>query len=297
MRIRQALADAACALEAAGVPDPRIDAEWLLSHVTGMDRLVMRLSGETELTPQQEQRLTSLLLSRTRRRPLQYVLGTQGFYGLELRTDARALIPRQETETLCETGILYLRSLPPDPVPSALDLCSGSGAIALALKSECPFSQVAASDLSAEALSLARENARRLRLSVAFFAGDLFAAVGERRFDVILSNPPYIPTAECAHLQPEVRFEPRMALDGGADGLDFYRRIAREAPAHLSERGMLAVEVGDGQAGEVAALFEAAGLRGAQVIGDLYGHARVVRAFAAPCAAPADFQGGKRSHV
>ena len=138
MRIRQALADAACALEAAGVPDPRIDAEWLLSHVTGMDRLVMRLSGETELTPQQEQRLTSLLLSRTRRRPLQYVLGTQGFYGLELRTDARALIPRQETETLCETGILYLRSLPPDPVPSALDLCSGSGAIALALRANVP---------------------------------------------------------------------------------------------------------------------------------------------------------------
>ena len=131
---------------------------------------------------------------------------------------------------------------------------------------------------------------------MAFSRGPV-AAVGERRFDLIVSNPPYIPTDECARLQPEVRFEPRMALDGGADGLDFYRRIAREAPAHLSARGMLAVEVGDGQAGEVAALFEAAGLRRAQVIGDLYGHARVVRAFAAPCAAPADFQGGKRSHV
>ena len=114
-----------------------------------------------------------------------------------------------------------------------------------------------------------------------FFAGDLFDAVGERRFDLIVSNPPYIPTDECARLQPEVRFEPRMALDGGADGLDFYRRIAREAPAHLSARGMLAVEAGDGQAAAVASLFEAAGLRNAAVTDDLYGRARVVRAYAA----------------
>ena len=241
----------------------------------------MRMSGAAQLTPQQEQRMASLLLSRTRRTPLQYLLGTQGFYGLELRTDARALIPRQETETLCETGIAHLRALGPLPPPEALDLCTGTGAIALALAHECPFARVAASDLSGEALSLARENARRLGLPVAFFAGDLFDAVGERRFDLIVSNPPYIPTDECARLQPEVRFEPRMALDGGADGLDFYRRIAREAPAHLSARGMLAVEAGDGQAAAVASLFEAAGLRDAAVTDDLYGHARVVRAFAA----------------
>ena len=236
----------------------------------------MRLSGTAQLTPQQEQRMASLLLSRTRRTPLQYLLGTQGFYGLEIRTDARALIPRQETETLCETGIAHLRALGPLPPPAALDLCTGTGAVALALKHECPFARVAASDLSAEALSLARENARRLGLSVDFFAGDLFDAVGERRFDLILSNPPYIPSDECARLQPEVLREPRMALDGGADGLDFYRRIAR-----LTARGMLAVEAGDGQTPAVAALFEAAGLCGVETVSDLYGHARVVRAYAA----------------
>lgn len=281
--VRQTLAEATRALERAGVPDPCLDAEWLLAHVLGMDRLAMRMSGAAQLTPQQEQRMASLLLSRTRRVPLQYLLGTQGFYGLEIQTDARALIPRQETETLCETGIAHLRALGPAPAPApeALDLCTGTGAVALALKHECPFARVAASDLSGEALSLARENARRLGLSVAFFAGDLFAAVGERRFDLILSNPPYIPTDECARLQPEVLREPRMALDGGADGLDFYRRIAREAPARLTARGMLAVEAGDGQAPAVASLFEAAGLRDVEAVSDLYGHARVVRAYAA----------------
>ena len=189
--VRHTLLEATRALERAGVPDPRLDAEWLLAHVLGMDRLAMRMSGTAQLTPQQEQRMASLLLSRTRRTPLQYLLGTQGFYGLEIQTDARALIPRQETETLCETGIAHLRALGPLPPPAALDLCTGSGAIALALRHECPFAQVSASDASAEALSLARENARRLGLSVDFFAGDLFDAVGERRFDLILSNPPY----------------------------------------------------------------------------------------------------------
>ena len=154
--VRHTLLEAARALERAGVPDPRLDAEWLLAHVLGMDRLAMRMSGAAQLTPQQEQRMASLLLSRTRRTPLQYLLGTQGFYGLEIQTDARALIPRQETETLCETGIAHLRALGPAPAPEALDLCTGTGAVALALAHECPFARVAASDLSGEALSLAR---------------------------------------------------------------------------------------------------------------------------------------------
>ena len=142
--VRHTLLEATRALERAGVPDPRLDAEWLLAHVLGMDRLAMRMGGTAQLTPQQEQRMASLLLSRTRRTPLQYLLGTQGFYGLEIRTDARALIPRQETETLCETGIAHLRALGPLPPPAALDLCTGSGAIALALRHECPFAQVSA---------------------------------------------------------------------------------------------------------------------------------------------------------
>lgn len=257
--VRHTLLEAARALERAGVPDPRLDAEWLLAHVLGMDRLAMRMSGAAQLTPQQEQRMASLLLSRTRRTPLQYLLGTQGFYGLEIRTDARALIPRQETETLCETGIAHLRALGPLPPPAALDLCTGSGAIALALRHECPFAQVSASDASAEALSLARENARRLGLSVDFFAGDLFDAVGERRFDLILSNPPYIPSDECARLQPEVLREPRMALDGGADGLDFYRLLTEKYRDAVRPGGWLVLEIGYAQGPAVLALGAACG--------------------------------------
>ena len=257
--VRHTLLEATRALERAGVPDPRLDAEWLLAHVLGMDRLAMRMSGTAQLTPQQEQRMASLLLSRTRRTPLQYLLGTQGFYGLEIRTDARALIPRQETETLCETGIAHLRALGPLPPPAALDLCTGSGAIALALRHECPFAQVSASDASVEALSLARENARRLGLSVDFFAGDLFDAVGERRFDLILSNPPYIPSDECARLQPEVLREPRMALDGGADGLDFYRLLTEKYRDAVRPGGWLVLEIGYAQGPAVLALGAACG--------------------------------------
>lgn len=280
--VRHTLLEATHALERAGVPDPRLDAEWLLAHVLGMDRLAMRMSGTAQLTPQQEQRRRRSCFCVPGARRCNTCLGTQGFYGLEIRTDARALIPRQETETLCETGIAHLRALGPLPPPAALDLCTGSGAIALALRHECPFAQVSASDASAEALSLARENARRLGLSVDFFAGDLFDAVGERRFDLILSNPPYIPSDECARLQPEVLREPApMALDGGADGLDFYRRIAREAPARLTARGHAGRGGGRRQAPAVAALFEAAGLCGVEAVSDLYGHARVVRAYAA----------------
>lgn len=274
--VRHTLLEATRALERAGVPDPRLDAEWLLAHVLGMDRLAMRMSGTAQLTPQQEQRMASLLLSRTRRTPLQYLLGTQGFYGLEIQTDARALIPRQETETLCETGIAHLRALGPLPAPAALDLCTGSGAIALALRHECPFAQVSASDASAEALSLARENARRLGLSVDFFAGDLFDAVGERRFDLILSNPPYIPSDECARLQPEVLREPRMALDGGADGLDFYRNLAGEWKNALTVGGKIFLEVGIGQADDVLRLLRSQGFGDLEITKDLNGIPRVV---------------------
>ena len=273
MTVREALKQAEQTLSQ--VPDPRIDAELLLSHVMGMERMRMRLEGAMELSGEQEQRFASLLLSRARRIPLQYLVGSQGFYGLEMATDCRALIPRQETEELCELGIAFLKKL---PAPVALDLCTGSGAIAVALKHECPHAQVHAADISAAALSLARENAARNAADIAFHFGDLWNAVGELRFDLILSNPPYIPTKDCQTLQPEVQKEPRLALDGGADGLDFYRRIAGEATRHLLPGGLLAVEVGDEQAGAVRQLFESAGLSGVSVHQDLYGLSRMVSA-------------------
>lgn len=277
MTIRQAVSDAAQMLEKASVPDPRMDAELILSHVTRLDRLNMLMSGAQELTQEQEQRFSSLLLSRARREPLQYLLGEQFFYGLAFQVDSRVLIPRQETEELCEWGVAYLRNLKKE-APTALDLCTGSGAIAITLKHECPHASVTATDLSMDALELARQNARQNGADVRFVSGDLWEPVADQRFDLILSNPPYIPSDDCEHLQDEVMREPRMALDGGADGLDFYRRIAAEAVSHLAPGGLIAVELGMGEAEAVAALFENAGLIDAVIRKDLYGVARMVGA-------------------
>lgn len=273
MTIRQALSEAEKAL--AHVPDPRVDAELLLAHVLGMDRLSLRLWGTKALQPEQEQRFASLLLSRTQRAPLQYLIGSQGFYGLDILTDSRALIPRPETELLCELGIAFLQG---KSHPAALDLCTGTGAIAIVLKHECPSTAVHATDLSHDALSLARENAQRNQAEITFHQGDLFAPVEGLRFDLILSNPPYIPTLDCRSLQPEVQQEPLMALDGGKDGLDFYRRIAMEAPSHLLPGGLLVVEVGDGQAQAVQRLFTEAGLQNVSIHADLAGLPRMVSA-------------------
>ena len=279
MTIRQALHSATQALLAAGIPDPGQDAQLLLSHVAGMPRLEMRLNGSNPLSPEQEQRFASLLLSRTRREPLQYLLREQCFYGLNFMVDGRVLIPRQETETLCEVGVCHLRGC---PSPTALDLCTGSGAIAVTLKHECPAAEVTGSDASADALAVAALNAKRNRVSVHFVLGDLFQPVADARFDLILSNPPYIPSADCEALQPEVLHEPRMALDGGADGLDFYRRIAGLAHSHLVPGGLVAVEAGDGQARPVAALFENSGrYQSVRILNDLSGHERGVSAHAA----------------
>ena len=257
------------------VPDPQVDARLLLAHVTGRDGLRLLLSGTDELTPQQEQRYTSLLLCRAQRTPLQYLTGSQCFYGLDIQTDARALIPRPETELLCEMGLRFLRGR---PSPIALDLCTGSGAIAVTLKHEYPAARVHAADLSRDALDLARANAQKNNTDIVFHQGDLFQAVPGLRFDLILSNPPYIPSRDCRTLQPEVLREPLMALDGGVDGLDFYRRIAGEAAAFLLPGGMLAMEVGDGEARAVKSLLEAAGFHNVAVHNDLAALPRMVSA-------------------
>ena len=264
-------------LKKAGVPDPRIDAELILCHLTGMSRMSMLMQGTKTLTSEQEQRFSSLLLSRTQRKPLQYLLGTQVFYGLDFQVDSRVLIPRQETETLCEWGINHLRSLK-KPNVKALDLCTGSGAIAITLKHECPHADVTAADLSMDALTVASSNAKLNQTDIRFVQGDLWQPVEGEVFDLILSNPPYIPTQDCDALQQEVMQEPRMALDGGLDGLDFYRRIANSALSHLSSDGMISVEVGISEAQDVASLFINAGLIDVQIIKDLYGVERIVSA-------------------
>lgn len=260
----------------AAVPDPEVDALALLGEATGLSPLNLRLRAMESLKPEQEERYRSLLLLRAQREPLQYLLGTQCFFGFDFAVDSRVLIPRQETEMLCELALLAMKG---HAAPAVLDLCTGSGAIAVTLKRMRPDAAVTAADVSADALAVAAANAARNGAEVRFVQGDLLAPLQGERFDLIVSNPPYIDSAACEALQPEVRREPRLALDGGADGLDFYRRLAAGAPACLTHRGQLMVEVGDTQAAQVAALFiEKGDLTDAAIHRDLYGMERFVTA-------------------
>lgn len=274
MTIRQAISLGKTALQS--VPDPELDAVALLSAATGDAPMTLRLKARESLTPEQEERFRSLLLLRGTRQPLQYVLGTQCFYGFDFTVDARVLIPRQETETLCELALSCLQGM---EAPRVADVCTGSGAIAVTLKRLCPQAAVTATDVSWDALTLAQHNAKQNGADVRFLQGDLLQPLAGQTFDLIVSNPPYIETQACDTLQPEVRFEPRLALDGGADGLVFYRRLAAEAPALLTAGGSLMVEVGDGQAQAVAGLLAAGGLiTQASIHRDLYGKERFVAA-------------------
>lgn len=250
MTVREALDAAEARLQKTGTPDARLDAEYMLAEALRAPRLSLLVDKGRPVPAAAAAAFEGMLARRERREPLQYILGEQGFMGFSFRTDSRALIPRNDTECVCEAALARLR-----PGMAALDLCTGSGAIAVALKRLRPAVCWTAADLSEDALSLARENARRLGAEVEFLQGDLFSPLGARRFDLIVSNPPYIPLGLREQLQREVRMEPEMALFAGADGLDFYRRIAREAPGHLNPGGFLILEIGDTQFAAVAALL------------------------------------------
>ena len=212
----------------------------------------LRLDMTTALPDDVLTRFNALVSRRLTRQPLQYLLHTQPFLGRDFYVDERVLIPRPETELLAERAIAALRE---HPHPIALDLCCGSGALAVSMALEVPGAQVHAADLSPDALAVTAKNAALLGASIVLHQGDLFAAVPEIAFDVIVSNPPYIPSADCLTLQEEVRREPMMALDGGTDGLNFYRRIAADAPKFLLPGGVLLLEVGFDQAEAVMALL------------------------------------------
>lgn len=252
MNPRALLNATASAFRDAGIPDPEVDAALLLSHVTGQPPLSLRLDMTTALPDDVLTRFDALVSRRLTRQPLQYLLHTQPFLGRDFYVDERVLIPRPETELLAERAIAALRE---HPHPIALDLCCGSGALAVSMALEMPGAQVHAADLSPDALAVTAKNAELLGASVTLHQGDLFVAVPTIAFDVIVSNPPYIPSADCLTLQEEVRREPMMALDGGTDGLNFYRRIASDAPKFLRPGGVLLLEVGFDQAEAVMALL------------------------------------------
>ena len=270
--VGEALRWAAERLAAAGVPEPRLDAEYLLAEALGVKRLPMLADKGRALTDREAAAFEQALSRRAAREPLQYILGSQSFMGFPFRTDPRALIPRNDTEALCEEALRHLR-----PGDRALDLCTGSGALAVSLKKLCPGARVVASDLSADALALARENADALGAEVEFRQGDLFAPVAGERFQLVVSNPPYVPETLRGRLQAEVEREPALALFAGPDGLRFYRRIAREAPGHLAPRGRLILEIGDGQGDAVSALLEKE-FEEIRVLNDLSGLPRVISA-------------------
>lgn len=256
MRIGEACRAAAAQLRTAGVPDPAWDSGQLMSRVTGLAPLMARLS-ERELTAEEAAAFDALVQRRLQREPLQYILGTQDFCGRSFAVDGRVLIPRPETELLAERAVRALQDF--GPGAHALDLCCGSGCLGITLALEAPSAQVDMADLSEDALAVTRKNADRLGAQVSLHQGDLWDAVDARQYQLIVSNPPYIPDADCLALQAEVMREPPMALKGGMDGLDFYRRIAAGLRKHLLPGGVLLLEVGFDQAERVAELLRAAG--------------------------------------
>jgi release factor glutamine methyltransferase len=263
---------------ARGIPHPRLQAELLLAGVLKLRRLDLYLQFDRPLTAAEVEAFRAGARQRVRRMPVQYITGEAGFRHLVLAVSQQVLIPRPETEVLVDVA---LRCLDGRGAPRVLELGCGSGAVSISVAREREDARVVATDLSAAAVAVARGNARRHDAAerLAFLCGDLFAPLAHRpRFDAVLCNPPYIRRTDLDSLEPEVRdFEPRLALDGGEDGLDFYRRIAAEAAAHLKPGGWLVLEVGDGQAEPAAAVLRAGHrLEVVEVASDLAGVPRVL---------------------
>lgn len=250
MTIREILKAATARLERAGVPNADYDAAQMLAHVLGEDALMMRLNNHRAVDARKQAAYEAMLARREAREPMQYILGEAGFMGLTFRVAPGVLCPRPDTEILCEEALRRIR-----PGMRVLDIGTGSGALAVSIARLAPESRVTAVDVSDTALAIARDNARSNGADVRFVRSDCFSALAGERFDMIVSNPPYIDRQEMETLMPEVRQEPALALFGGEDGLDFYRRISREAGAYLSEGGVLLFEIGWRQKDAVAALL------------------------------------------
>lgn len=279
MTLQETLRSGEQYLEAQNIDEADANAWLLFQFVTGIDRTRFLLDRSQEISEDMAYRYRELLEMRGRHIPLQYLTGEQEFMGLCFRVNENVLIPRQDTEILVEEALKRLTS-----GMKVLDLCTGSGCIAVSLAKlrrmgdaagdELP--PVDAADISEKALLVAAENVASLRANVRLIQSDLFAEISDI-YDMIVSNPPYIPTAVIAGLSEEVRsHEPNAALDGREDGLHFYREIVRESGKYLREGGWLLFEIGYDQGGEVSRLLEKAGYTGIRIIKDLAGLDRVV---------------------
>jgi release factor glutamine methyltransferase len=288
--IARVLAWAAEDLGRRGLTDsPRLDAEVLLGHALNADRVRLIVDSQRPLEPDELGRFKQLLLRRRKAEPVAYILGRREFYGLDFAVDTNVLIPRPSTESLVEVALA--RTQGRHMFGRALDVCTGSGCVAICFARERPTWPVVGSDLSEGALGVARRNAQKLGAiwNVSFRRSDLFAAFEGERFDLISANPPYIPDAEIATLAQDIqRFEPRGALAGGPDGLALLRRVIEDSPRFLTPGGLLALEVGAGQAPAVEREMQRAGYIELQRERDYGGIERVVsgRTRPAPEATP-----------
>lgn len=238
-----------------GISNARLETEWMLCSALCMDRVGLYVNYDKPLAPDELGHFRGMVARRAKREPLQYILGSQEFMGLEFEVSPAVLIPRHDTETLVEEAVKRSRD-----ARRVLDIGVGSGCIAISLAKALPDAEVLGVDISAEALEIARKNALRNGVKVEFLEGSMFEAVNGSAFDLIVSNPPYIPSTDLADLQPEVRdFEPIKALDGGVDGLDFYRSMIPQAARYLGRGGWLMFEVGIGQSRQVQRLFDKEG--------------------------------------
>lgn len=297
MTVKTLFEEAVENLRRAGIEDAPREAEILLCHVLKKDRIYLYVYGKTLVENDAFDSFSLLLSERLSGKPLQYILGTTEFMGFTLDVNSSVLIPRQDTELLAEAALAELAARresgkntqqnPESVIPEfqILDLCTGSGALAIAIAKLSAGVSVSASDLSSEALRVARRNAAAAELirPIRFFEGDLFAALpAESKFDMIVSNPPYIASSVVETLDVHVRdYEPRMALDGGLEGMDFVKRILAEAPFHLHPNGVLLMEIGYDQGARALALAtaEKSPFAKAQVLKDLGGNDRVLVAY------------------
>jgi release factor glutamine methyltransferase len=282
---RTLLRDAIAKLNGAGIPDAYLDAELLLAEAAGLSRVQILTLGHKP-DEQAVARFEEMVGQRAARMPLAYILGRREFYSIELKINSSVLIPRPETETLVTAALDFVAAREQLRI---LDIGTGSGAIAIALALRALSAQIVATDISPAALAVARSNADSFGADgrIDFILADCWSPIGSAaalgRFDVIVSNPPYIADAELDVLEPEVRlYEPRVALTAGPDGLAFYRRIAKGLAGHLALGGGVLLELGFGQAQAVAGILRAAGMESVTLINDLAGIPRVALASAVP---------------
>ena len=258
-------------LEHAGIPDAKLDAWYLLEYVTGISRASYFGDPKREVPKEQAESYREVILRRAGHIPLQHITGEQEFMGYTFLVNPDVLIPRQDTETLTEEALKFT-----EPGMKVLDLCTGSGCILISLMKKCHGLTGTGCDISEKALKMARENGRRLQVEASWIQSDLFEQISER-FDLIVSNPPYIRTGVIEELQEEVRLhDPWIALDGKKDGLYFYRRIIAESTGYIRDNGALMFEIGHDQAEDVVRLMEEAGYTQIRVKKDLAGLDRVV---------------------